>query len=142
MVIYQYKPILESRNRHTAQFIIYNSYGDLPMNRTFRGIAHQYPFSREVVITDVNRTIKILRPDRSQALKNHSPDGFNWGYPDSGCAQLALGILLEVTNDEETALLHYNAFTQHIIATITDEDADWTIEEWKIKAWLEAQSIS
>lgn len=112
------------------------------MNRTFRGISQEYPFSREVVITDVNRTVKILKPERSQALKNHNPDGFNWGYTDRGCAQLALGILLEVTDDEKTALRHHHAFTQQILATITDEDANWTIEEWKIKAWLETQSTS
>lgn len=110
------------------------------MNRTFRGISQEYPFSREVVITDVNRTVKILKPERSQALKNHCPDGFNWGYPDRGCTQLALGILLEVTNDEKTALQYYRAFTQQVLASITDEDTNWTIEEWKIKAWLEAQS--
>ena len=112
------------------------------MNRTFRGIAQQYPFRHEVVITDVNRNVQILKPDRSQAVKNHNPDGFNWGYPDNGCAQLALGVLLEVTNDEKTALRHYRAFTQQVIATIADENANWTIEEWKIKAWLEAQSTS
>lgn len=31
----------------------------------------------------------------SQQIRNHSPDGFNWGYGGSGPAQLALAILLE-----------------------------------------------
>jgi hypothetical protein len=35
-----------------------------------------------------------LDPKPSQKLRNHSPDGFAWGYPGSGPAQLALAILL------------------------------------------------
>lgn len=35
-----------------------------------------------------------LDPSISQKVINHSPDGFNWGYSGSGCAQLALGVLL------------------------------------------------
>lgn len=35
-----------------------------------------------------------LDPHFSQQFRNHSPDGFEWGYGGSGPAQLALGILL------------------------------------------------
>lgn len=40
-----------------------------------------------------------LYPKHSQDVYNHSPDGFNWGYHGSGCAQAALGILLHFTNN-------------------------------------------
>ena len=57
------------------------------MNRIFEGYAQTKPFSREVIIVNENRSATILKPDRSQAVKNHSPDGFNWGYGGSGaCA--------------------------------------------------------
>lgn len=37
---------------------------------------------------------KELDPKPSQEMRNHSPDGFNWGYGGSGPAQLALAIML------------------------------------------------
>lgn len=40
---------------------------------------------------------KFLDPKPSQAVRNHSPDGFNWGYGGSGPAQLALAIMLKLT---------------------------------------------
>lgn len=109
------------------------------MNRIFQGFAQTNPFSREVLIIDENLTAMILRPERSQHVKNHSPDGFNWGYAGSGPAQLALAILLEVTGDEATALAHYQDFKFEVIASISSQTANWEIEEQKIIAWLEAQ---
>jgi hypothetical protein len=52
---------------------------------------------------------KEIFPEESQSLINHSPDGFNWGYRGSGPSQLALAILLEVT-DRQTALKFYQKF--------------------------------
>ena len=112
------------------------------MNRTFEGISHQSPFSRTVMIIDENRSVRELRPDRSHAVKNHSPDGFNWGYAGSGPAQLALAILLEVTDDEATALAHYQDFKVEVIARIKSQETDWEIEEAKIVAWLQARQHS
>ena len=109
------------------------------MNRIFQGFAQTHPFSRGVLIIDENLTAKILRPERSQAVKNHSPDGFNWGYTGSGPAQLALAMLLEVTNDEAKALAHYQDFKFQVIAGITSQTTNWEIEEQKIIAWLQAQ---
>lgn len=58
---------------------------------------------------------KELRPDRSQRIINHSPDGFNWGYAGSGPAQLALAILLEFM-PEGYALGLYQRFKQDVVA--------------------------
>ena len=113
-----------------------------PMNRTFEGISHQSPFSRTVMIIDENRSVRELRPDRSHAVKNHSSDGFNWGYAGSGPAQLALAILLEVTDSEEIALAHYQDFKVEVIAAIPSQETDWEIEESKIVEWLEARSVT
>ena len=82
-----------------------------------------------------------LHPDRSQAVKNHSPDGFNWGYSGSGPAQLALAILLEVTDSEEIALAHYHDFEGQVIAAIPSQETDWEIEENKIIAWLQNRGV-
>lgn len=58
-----------------------------------------------------------LSPKHSQTVYNHSPDGFNVGYGGSGPAQLALAILLELT-DRESALVKYQSFKWTYIATM------------------------
>ena len=69
---------------------------------------------------------KELLPDRSQALINHSPDGFMWGYEGSGPAQLALAILLEMYS-EQKALDNYQDFKRTTIAPLP-MDEDFEIE--------------
>jgi len=66
--------------------------------------------TREVFING-----KLLSPERSQKVWNHSPDNFNWGYSGSGPAQLALAILLEFT-DQVTVIRLYQEFKSDVIA--------------------------
>jgi hypothetical protein len=68
---------------------------------------------------------KKLDPKRSQELRNHSPDGFNCGYSGSGCCQLALAILLELT-DEKMALRRYYDFRWQFVAV-------WPRESFEIE---------
>lgn len=42
-----------------------------------------------------------LDPAPSQKVRNHSPDGFNWGYGGSGPAQLALAIMFKLTGKSD-----------------------------------------
>jgi len=51
-----------------------------------------FPESRIVLLDR-----QYLNPGPSQKHRNHSPDGFNWGYGGSGPAQLALAIMLALT---------------------------------------------
>lgn len=111
------------------------------MIRTFKGTSRDQPFSREVVIVDADGNITQLHPARSQAVKNHSPDGFNWGYWGSGPGQLALAILLEVTNNEAVALAYYQDFEARFIATIDSQHTDGEIPEHEIIGWLAAQGV-
>jgi uncharacterized protein DUF6166 len=61
---------------------------------------------------------RVLTPERSQAVFNHSPDGFSWGYSGSGCAQLALAILLDVGLSAEDAVRLYQDFKRDVIAPL------------------------
>lgn len=62
---------------------------------------------------------RILTPDASQKVYNHSPDGFSWGYGGSGPAQLALAILLKASNgDEKYAMRNYQEFKRRVIAPL------------------------
>lgn len=63
---------------------------------------------------------KKLDPARSQKVRNHSPDGFNWGYAGSGPAQLALAIMLELTGSSAG----YQEFKDKLIAKLPQADFD------------------
>jgi hypothetical protein len=77
--------------------------------------------TRRVWLDDVE-----LHPQLSQKLYNHSPDGFNWGYGGSGPAQLALAVLLHISN-EMNALANYQRFKFDVIAGL-DQDFDINID--------------
>ena len=78
------------------------------MKITLRGTAE----TREVSMNG-----EILSPERSQKHHNHSPDGFSWGYLGSGPSQLALAVLIELT-DAATAHKNYMEFKSDIIASL------------------------
>jgi hypothetical protein len=62
-------------------------------------------------------------------LWNHSPTGFEWGYPGSGPAQLALALLADCLGDDEEAVEWHQDYKSAVVAglpqagwTLTDED--------------------
>ena len=70
----------------------------------------------------------------SLAVRNHSPTGPAWGYSGSGPAQLALAVLLAVT-DEVTAERFYQKFKRDVLSLI---EADrWTLDAGDVRRWLE-----
>ena len=73
-----------------------------------------------------------LLPEESQKVYNHSPGGFCWGYGGSGPSQLALAILLKVT-DSKTALKYYQNFKWAFIASLPQDDFEGVID---VKQWL------
>ena len=77
----------------------------------------------------------LARPQSTQLI-DHSPDGFNWGYSGSGPAQLAYALLLEVTDDEQTALRYYQDFKWDVIANLPPA---WLIAESSILDWLKTK---
>jgi Family of unknown function (DUF6166) len=74
---------------------------------------------------------KPLTPTRSLGLVNHSPTGFSWGYGGSGPAQLALAVLLELT-DEASALATYQDFKWAVIARLPRSDFEIELENTKV----------
>ena len=61
---------------------------------------------------------KPLLPENSLKVRNHSPDGFSWGYAGSGPAQLALGILLAAGIRPPTALEYYQEFKREFLVDV------------------------
>lgn len=77
----------------------------------------------------------LLIPVKSWKVRNHSPDGFSWGYSGSGCAQLALAILLEFI-DEKGAELLYQDFKTEFVAGLPQDNFEI---EYDVKKWVAAK---
>jgi hypothetical protein len=73
-----------------------------------------------------------ITPERSLKVRNHSPTGFEMGYLGSGCAQLALAILLDAC-DRCDALELYQDFKADIVSSSKAEGFE--ISEEAITAW-------
>lgn len=83
----------------------------------------------------VRKDCDIFSPRRSQAVWNHSPDGFNWGYSGSGPAQLALALLLEETDQETAVRLHQKFKFEHV----SGWQVEWACTSEGIVNWIKAQ---
>lgn len=64
-------------------------------------------------------------------LRNHSPDGFAWGYGGSGPTQLALA-LLAYEYGEKIAQEHYQDFKRQVISNMT-QDEGWELTSEDLK---------
>jgi len=91
--------------------------------------------TREVTING-----NLLAPEASQAIRNHSPDGFNWGYSGSGPAQLALALMLEFLGDKDKALRSYQQFKSDVIAGLP-QGKDFTLPESVVWEWLQKNNV-
>ena len=84
---------------------------------------------------------RILDHRPSKQLYQHSSSGFEWGYDGSGSAQLALAILLDFSGDEEAALTNHQEFKSQFIASLSQDNTQWTITGSDIAAFLHQRSI-
>lgn len=89
--------------------------------------------TREVYINGL-----LLDPAESLAVFNHSPDGFNWGYPGSGPSQLALALLLAAGIRKATAIRLHQRFKMDFIAKIPQED-DFRTTIKSVRMWVKAE---
>lgn len=83
-----------------------------------------YTLQFHLQITPANESRRVLAringqpldPGPSQAIRNHSPDGFEYGYGGSGPAQLALAICLFAFGNAFKAQAVYQDFKQLYVA--------------------------
>lgn len=88
----------------------------------------------DVLVLEFNDQ-KIKRRYPLKHIYKHSPDGFNFGYEGSGCADLALSILADFLGDPHTAELAYQEFKRFHVATHKGNAMSITGHE--IRCWLE-----
>jgi hypothetical protein len=70
-------------------------------------------------------------------LYNHSPTGFEWGYPGSGPAQLALGIVADHSGNDEQAMNLYQRFKWAVIAELPRK-AGWKLTSREVGQALQS----
>ena len=92
-------------------------------NKVFAGV--RYPGRVSVTVGTPNN-MRPLSPRLD--LRNHSPDGFEWGYGGSGPAQLALAIAAEVFG-EKTALAIYQELKRELIEPLQADRWQLTIDQ-------------
>src|SRR5436305_4299702 len=68
-------------------------------------------------------------------LRNHSPDGFEWGYGGSGPSQLALALAADVLEDDEKAQDVYQRLKFKLIGGLPDEG--WVLTEDRIRTVID-----
>ena len=98
-------------------------------------MAKIYKAVRKGVNVEVYVDDKLLDITPSQKVHHHS-EGFEFGYLGSGPSQLALAILLDVTNSSGVALKYYQLFKMDFIAP-ADYTLGVTILESQIHSWLQ-----
>jgi hypothetical protein len=69
-------------------------------------------------------------------LRNHSPDGVEWGYGGSGPTQLALALAADVLGNDDKAQLVYQRLKAKLICGLPHEG--WVLTEGRIRSAIEA----
>lgn len=92
-------------------------------------IGERTPDGCEVLVIDKSDPDGgYLLPPRHD-LRNHSPDGFNWGYSGSGPAQLALALLADALGDDEKAQRFYQDFKMKVIGRLDGDRFELSEED-------------
>jgi hypothetical protein len=94
----------------------------------------RFPNGDALILAGKDEPGYMLMAARSLKVRNHSPDGFEWGYMGSGPAQLALALLLDITDDEEISVKRYQDFMREVIAQFTQDE--WYLTEEQVLRWL------
>ena len=103
-------------------------------------IGERTPDGCQVLVLDHSKPDdSYLLPPRHD-LRNHSPDGFEFGYAGSGPSQLALALLADALGNDEQAQRLYQDFKFKVIARLDGDRFELTEEKVKqTVARLEAE---
>src|SRR4051812_2099889 len=97
----------------------------------------RYQGNRQGQVAEVTINDRPLNPRLD--LRNHSPNGFEWGYGGSGPAQLALVILADHLGDDDKALQLYQFFKWQVVAFLPHES--WTLTSDEVEDRVQSSTI-
>ena len=92
-----------------------------------------------VVTQDTDSSLPGSDLRQRQDLRNHSPDGFEWGYAGSGPAQLALALLADCLGDEKALLLYQDFKFAFVVGW---PHHGWQMTEDAIRKWAAAREAA
>lgn len=101
--------------------------------KTYIGTVNAGELDWAVMVKVDNVALYKLNPRND--WRNHSPDGFAWGYAGSGPAQLALAILGDLY-PREIAERYYQQFKFDVIVFL-DKDKGFQIPEARVREIVE-----
>ena len=108
------------------------------MSKTY--IGERTPDGCQVVVIDSAKPDEANLLNPRYDLRNHSPDGYNFGYSGSGPAQLSLALLADALGDDDRAQRHYQSFKMKVIGRLQGDRFELTEDEIKATvARLEAE---
>lgn len=102
--------------------------------KLYRGIRTDQGCKVQVSLSHVRVFWTDLRP--CNHIRNHSPDGCNWGYQGSGPAQLALALAVDLLGLAGADPDVYQTLKRDLVAKI--ENDNWTLTEEEVRAYLPA----
>ena len=103
-------------------------------------VGERTPDGCQVAVLDTEKPdhARLLNPRYD--LRNHSPDGFEFGFAGSGPSQLSLALLADALGDDERARANYQAFKFKVVGRLTGDVFKLTEEDIRQKvAELEAE---
>jgi hypothetical protein len=89
-----------------------------------------------VLVIDGPSPRRMLDPRRD--LRNHSLDGFEWGYGGSGPAQLALALLADALGSDDRALAIYQDFKWFAVSGFGNA---WSMTSQEIVEWANRREM-
>lgn len=92
-------------------------------------IGEHTPDGCDVIVLDKTKSEGSYLLDPRFDLRNHSPDGFSFGYGGSGPAQLSLALLADALGDDERAQRMYQDFKFKVIARLEGERFELSQED-------------
>jgi hypothetical protein len=90
-------------------------------------VGERTPDGASVVVVPESGEAYPLNPRYD--LRNHSPDGFSWGYAGSGPAQLSLALLADALGDDDRARDAYQTYKFRVIGRLAGDRFELTDEQ-------------
>ena len=88
------------------------------------------------LIDEDTMSIQPLSPSKSREVGTFATE-FSWGYGGEGARQLALAMLLEITDNPAFSGLFLEDFLEHFIEGLSSDC--WAIDSHTIEKWIESK---
>ena len=103
-------------------------------------VGERTPDGCQVAVLDTDKPDHARLLDPRYDLRNHSPDGFEFGFAGSGPSQLSLALLADALGDDERAQRTYQSFKFKVVGRLTGDMFKLTEDDIRHKvAEIEAE---